>query len=373
MKSYKLGDVLIYEQPTKYIVESTNYSNSFKTPVLTAGQSFILGYTDEVEGVFDNYPVIIFDDFTTAIKYVDFPFKVKSSAMKILKADEHKADIKYLYYLMQTIKVDSEQHKRYWISKYSKLNIKLPPLETQKKIAVILDEADKLRQLDQQLIEKYDALTQSLFLDMFGDPVTNPKWWDEISIEKISIIVTKGSSPKWQGFDYIDSGVRFITSENVRLGFLDCDKDKFVSEEFHDKLERSKLKENDLLVNLVGASIGRGALMERKYLPANINQAVAKIELNIEKINPAFVLNQIITPQIQERLIGNKVEGARANISLKNVRELKILYPPIEIQNQFAERVQAIEAQKALVQQSLEKSEELFNSLLQKAFKGELV
>ncbi|MDG4951543.1 restriction endonuclease subunit S [Weeksellaceae bacterium KMM 9724] len=253
------------------------------------------------------------------------------------------------------------------------LKIPLPPLETQKKIAAILDEADKLRQLDQQLIEKYDELTQSLFLDMFGDPVMNPKGWDEINIEKISIIVTKGSSPKWQGFDYIDSGVRFITSENVRLGFLDCDKDKFVSEEFHDKLERSKLKENDLLVNLVGASIGRGALMERKYLPANINQAVAKIELNIEKINPAFVLNQIITPQIQERLIGNKVEGARANISLKNVRELKILYPPIEIQNQFAERVEAIEAQKALAQQSLEKSEELFNSLLQKAFKGELV
>ncbi|MRX62596.1 restriction endonuclease subunit S [Maribacter luteus] len=259
------------------------------------------------------------------------------------------------------------------VKKIRNIKIPLPPLETQKKIAAILDAADSYKQKTKALIEKYDQLTQSLFLDMFGDPVTNPKGWKEIKIEDVSFIVTKGSSPKWQGFEYISSGIRFITSENVRLGHLDCEKDKFVAKEFHEKLERSKLKKNDLLVNLVGASIGRGALMEEKFLPANINQAVAKIELNTEIVDSVFLLNQIITPQIQDRLIGNKVEGARANISLKNVRELKFLYPPIKLQNQFAEHAQAIEAQKALAEKSLQKSEALFNSLLQKAFKGELV
>ena len=192
------------------------------------------------------------------------------------------------------------------------------------------------------------------------------------NIENISELVTKGSSPKWQGFKYIKKGVRFITSENVRLGYLDCSKDKFVPEEFHKKLGRSQLKENDLLVNLVGASIGRGALVTKELLPANINQAVAKIELDLNLVNPKFLLNQVITPQIQGRLIGNKVEGARANISLKNVRELKILYPPIQRQNQFAERIQAIEAQKAQAEASLAQAEDLFQALLQKAFKGEL-
>ena len=81
---YELGDLLEYEQPTAYIVESTDYSDSYSVPVLTAGKSFILGYTNEMEGVFDKTPVIIFDDFTTATQYVNFPFKVKSSAMKIL-------------------------------------------------------------------------------------------------------------------------------------------------------------------------------------------------------------------------------------------------------------------------------------------------
>ena len=96
MKNVALGDVLEYEQPTKYIVQNSDYSDEYEIPVLTAGKSFLLGYTDEKSNVFDNVPVIIFDDFTTSFKYVDFPFKVKSSAMKILKAKESVADIKFL-------------------------------------------------------------------------------------------------------------------------------------------------------------------------------------------------------------------------------------------------------------------------------------
>jgi type I restriction enzyme S subunit len=112
-KKIKLDDVLKYEQPTKYIVDSDIYKDEFDIPVLTAGKSFILGYTNETHGVFNDFPVIIFDDFTTAIKYVDFPFKVKSSAMKILKAKKEIADIKYLFYKMQTIRINSSEHKRY--------------------------------------------------------------------------------------------------------------------------------------------------------------------------------------------------------------------------------------------------------------------
>ena len=252
------------------------------------------------------------------------------------------------------------------------LQIPLPPLSTQKKIADLLDTADALHQKTQAIIDHYDQLAQSLFLEMFGDPVRNPMGWEEKKIQDISKIITKGESPKWQGYTYIDKGVRFITSENVRLGYINCNKDKFIAEEFHEKLKRSKLKLNDLLVNLVGASIGRGALVTDKVLPANINQAVAKIELNLELTNPIFILAQIISPQLQERLIGNKVEGARANISLKNVRELKVYSPPLPLQNQFASRIALIERQKELAKKSLEESENLFNALLQKAFKGEI-
>ena len=130
----RLENVLNYEQPTEYIVESTDYRNEYKTPVLTAGKSFIIGYTNETTGIKNDLPVIIFDDFTTDSKFVNFPFKVKSSAMKILTADKLSIDTKYAYYVMQTVECDHETHKRYWISEYGRTIIGLPPLNEQLKI-----------------------------------------------------------------------------------------------------------------------------------------------------------------------------------------------------------------------------------------------
>lgn len=129
----QLDDILDYEQPTEYIVQTTNYSDLYKTPVLTAGKSFVIGYTNEEKGIFRNTPVIIFDDFTTESKYVDFEFKVKSSAMKILKTNQH-VNLRYVFYYMSITKLIGESHKRYWISEYSKLCIPIPPYREQVRI-----------------------------------------------------------------------------------------------------------------------------------------------------------------------------------------------------------------------------------------------
>ena len=128
-----LEDVIEYEQPTAYIVSSTNYSDSYPTPVLTAGKSFIIGYTDETAGVYNQLPCIIFDDFTTDSKYVDFPFKVKSSAMKILRVHKD-LNIEYVSFFMSVTRLIGDTHKRYWISEYSKLSIPLPPKNEQDRI-----------------------------------------------------------------------------------------------------------------------------------------------------------------------------------------------------------------------------------------------
>ncbi len=150
----ELGKVLEYEQPTKYIVKSVNYSDEYKTPVLTAGQTFILGYTNENDGIFpaEKLPVIIFDDFTTATKFVDFAFKVKSSAMKILHTKREKADTKFLFYAMQDIEFNHDTHKRYWISEYSKIKIPLPPLEVQKQLVAEMEEQEKIIEANKRLI-----------------------------------------------------------------------------------------------------------------------------------------------------------------------------------------------------------------------------
>ena len=130
---YRLEDIVEYEQPTAYIVKSTAYSDDYSTPVLTAGKSFIIGYTDETEGIYNNLPCIIFDDFTTASRLVDFPFKVKSSAMKILQVNKV-IDIEYVSLFMSITRLVGDTHKRYWISEYSKLEIPIPPQKEQKRI-----------------------------------------------------------------------------------------------------------------------------------------------------------------------------------------------------------------------------------------------
>ena len=139
-----LGEVADYEQPTQYLVSSKNYDDKYKTPVLTAGKTFILGYTDEINGIYkaSENPVIIFDDFTTANKWVDFDFKAKSSAMKmIISRNETKTLLKYIYYWISTLPsgLIEGDHKRQWISTYANLQIPIPPLPVQKEIVRILD------------------------------------------------------------------------------------------------------------------------------------------------------------------------------------------------------------------------------------------
>ena len=142
-----LEDVLDYEQPQAYIVNSTDYSDDYKTPVLTPGKSFVLGHTNELSGICNHLPVIIFDDFTTESKYVDFPFKVKSSAMKILRA-RGEINLKYVAIFMSITRLVGDTHKRYWISEYSKIPIPIPPLREQGRIVIaakhLLNQLDNL-------------------------------------------------------------------------------------------------------------------------------------------------------------------------------------------------------------------------------------
>ena len=147
----RLEDIVKYEQPQAYIVSSTNYDDSYTTPVLTAGKSFIIGYTDDMDGIYTKLPCIIFDDFTTDSRLVDFPFKVKSSAMKILQVVKG-IEIEYVAMFMSITRLISDTHKRYWISEYSKLYIAIPPIEEQRRII----------NTTKSMFEKLDAIMESL-------------------------------------------------------------------------------------------------------------------------------------------------------------------------------------------------------------------
>lgn len=157
-----LEELLDYEQPSKYLVASTDYNAANATPVLTAGQTFILGYTDEQEGIYPASsvtPVMIFDDFTTAFKWVDFPFKAKSSAMKMLTLKVGApALMRYVYYAMRCINFKPQSHARHWIGTYSKFRIAVPPVEVQKEVVAVLDRLDGLEsELESELAREVTA------------------------------------------------------------------------------------------------------------------------------------------------------------------------------------------------------------------------
>ena len=184
---YELGELLPYEQPADYIVESTDYDDSYKTPVLTAGKSFIIGYTNETKGIYTKLPVIIFDDFTTSSKYVDFPFKVKSSAMKILSVNSEIADLKYLFYKMQTIQFDSANHKRYWISEYSKIKLDLPTLTEQQRIVnrieTMFAKLDEAKEKAKSVLDSFETRKAAILHKAFNGELT-ANWRKENEVEK---------------------------------------------------------------------------------------------------------------------------------------------------------------------------------------------
>ncbi|MEI7425942.1 MAG: restriction endonuclease subunit S, partial [Candidatus Moraniibacteriota bacterium] len=151
-KTFEVGELLDYEQPTKYIVKSTEYSDLHKTPVLTANKSFVRGYTDEIDGIYKNVPAIIFDDFTMDNKYVDFSFKVKSSAIKILKQKNNKVNLRFVFEKMQLFNIIIGQHKRNYISEYQFLTMDMPAIKEQDAITNIIVTADKeIKSLEKKL------------------------------------------------------------------------------------------------------------------------------------------------------------------------------------------------------------------------------
>lgn len=205
----KLDKCLSYEQPTKYIVKCKDYIET-GLPVLTAGQTFILGYTDETEGIFcaskDN-PVIIFDDFTTSFHWVDFDFKIKSSAMKMLRprADMN-ISFRFVYYAMKCIKYQTLEHSRQWISKYSQLEIPLPPIEVQNEIVRILDCFTQLEaELDCRKRQYEFYRDQLLSFDKLTPPERNNVVW-----KKLSEVGTLVRGNELQKKDFTPNGVGCI-------------------------------------------------------------------------------------------------------------------------------------------------------------------
>lgn len=252
--------------------------------------------------------------------------------------------------------------------------ITLPSLAEQKAIAAKLDKADEIKRLNQQLIEKYDALTQSLFIDMFGDPVKNEKGWEVKKLKELSSTINSGNTPKGGSEVYVESGITFFRSQNVWKNRLVYEDIAFIDDLTHKSMRKSSLKYKDILmtktgrINTENSSLGRAALFLGDDGSANVNGHVYLIRLKEKNVHE-YVLFILTSKPYRDHIRSVCVGGIdKRQLNKEHIEDFPIIYPPIALQNQFAERVQAIEAQKQLAQKALTKSEVLFNSLLQQSF-----
>lgn len=358
----KLGEALFYEQPTKYIVESEFYNNNYKTPVLTAGKSFILGYTNETNGIYNNLPCIIFDDFTTDIKYVDFPFKVKSSAMKILTTNDEN-DLRYLYYFLSTIKLDTELHKRYWISKYAELNVKLPLLPEQERIAGELDVVCGAMEKQKKQLELCDTLIKSKFNEMFGDKSFEKCAIKKLIDNKISKIKNKFSNNEI--IQYIDIS-SIDNSQQIITG----------SKKFNVSNAPSRaqyvLKRNDILISTVRPNLRNVAVVKTEDINIIGSTGFCVLRCN-EKVIEEYLFYIVSSEKVANMLM-NVVRGANyPAVSDEDVKNIQIPLPPLPLQQKFADFVNEVEQNKAKIKESLNETETLYKALMQKYFdKGEV-
>lgn len=250
---------------------------------------------------------------------------------------------------------------------FAKLQLPLPSLSEQKKIADKLDQADKIRQQSRQLIEKYEALSQSLFLEMFGDPVKNEKRWEKKSGEEYSNKISVGVVIK-PASNYVDKGVIALRSLNVKPNKIDLTDLVYFSEKAHNnELSKSKLHKGDVVIIRTG-STGTAAIIPEELDNINCIDLII-VKPNLKLINPKYLVYFFNSERGKNLVSGHEVGGIQKHFNIGSIKKIEIPTPPISLQNQFAQRITKIEQQKQFAQQELEKSEALFQSLLQQSFR----
>ena len=333
----ELGEVVDYEQPTKYIVSSKSYADSYEIPVLTAGQSFILGYTNEKDGIYHaskNNPVIIFDDFTTSKQWVDFKFKVKSSAMKMLTIkDEFKNEVllRYVWHYLGTITYKPDQHGRQWIGTYSKFLVPIPPLKLQEKIVQILDKfTDYVTELTSELTSRkkqYSFYRDKLL--SFEDEIYQVEWK---SLSEIAKDFGRGKSKHRPRNDarLYGGDIPFIQTGDIREAGKWIENYSQTYSAFG--LQQSKQWEKGTLCITIAANIAEtGLLGFDACFPDSIIGFVA---------NPKFAITEYVyyyLNSIKDYLANKSYGSAQDNLNLSSFSSLKIPVPSLEIQSRIVQ------------------------------------
>lgn len=243
------------------------------------------------------------------------------------------------------------------------IGINVPPLSTQQSIVSELDSLSQIIADCKETLKDYDALEQSIFYDMFGDPVKNEKGWEVKKLGEMCDIITKGTTPTTVGFQFLSEGINFVKVESFEEGKLNATKFAYISKECHEALRRSQLCVNDILICIAGATVGKLAIVTEDILPANTNQACCLIRLKNEyAISRDYIFNVLQSDYIKNFIESLKKGVAQPNLTLEHVRNFNIPNVPLPLQQQFASKIEAIEQMKVETKKALQEAETLFQA-----------
>lgn len=335
----ELETLLDYEQPTPYLVKSTEYDDSFDVPVLTAGQSLLLGYTNEKEGIYrasKENPTIIFDDFTTSFHWIDYNFKVKSSAMKMLRPKEG-VNFRYVYFAMLGIGFVPGGHQRHWISKYSHFQIPIPSLSEQQRIVSILDTfTSSISNLKQQIEErrKQYEYERDRLLDLEGK--------DGVEMKKLGDVCTikNGYTPSTKNPYYWEAGeLPWFTLEDIRKnGRILDDAIKHITPL---GVKKGGLFPKDSIIISTTATIGEYALIQTDFL---CNQQISCLSIKSEaemKAKYLYYLADNIGKWCKRNVNGG---GSLLIVSTSKLQFMEIPVPSIAEQSRIVSILDTFEA-----------------------------
>lgn len=339
-------------------------------PVIGQGAEDIEGWSDRDDLVIAPRPaVVLYGGHTRRAKYVDRPF-VPGPNVKILESSAE-LDPKFLYHYLTQLKIESRGYADHF-PEVRRRRIPLPPVAEQRRIAEILDKADALRAKRRAALAQLDTLTQSIFLDMFGDPATNPKGWPQVPIGDHASKIGSGATPRGGEESYKAAGITLIRSMNVRDGAFLRDGLAFIDDEQAAQLAGVVVEADDVLLNITGASVARVCRAPADVLPARVNQHVSIIRPTAT-FNPLFLEQCLLLPSVKEHLLKIARAGAtREAITKSAIEHFSVIGPPHEVQDRFAARVAASERISGQMRVALGGADALFASLQHRAFRGEL-
>jgi len=348
----------VFIDTTKYVrkIKKSEYLNKGKHPIIDQGQEFVVGFTNDENGIFNGVPAIIFGDHTRIIKYIDKPFFIGADGVKVLKSKIDDIEYKYLYYALRNINIVNTGYNRHfkWL-KESKFI--LPNRVTQKEIVSILDGIENLIYLKNQQLSAYDQLIKSRFVEMFGDPVLNPKDWNTDKLQNVCAV------NKYKGEVESINGKVWL----LNLDMVESNTGKIIDYVYEDEsnVASSTIKFDSHCVLYSKLR----PYLNKVVVPLKSGYATSEmISMKSDRINKYFLSNILMMNSFVDFANGTAYGAKMPRASIDMIKNFDLILPPIDLQNEFSDFVQQIDKLKFSVQKSLEETQILFDSLMQKYF-----